>query len=377
MEILHTSNILKAKITFEDLDLEDKEKRNLYCQKTPTTTLPLLETPQGNISQSMAIEIFLANKFNPDFLGRNIVEKSKVNQWIEFASCEIQNCLKELIYPIFHWKELDKELSEKADKNLKKYLRILEKEFNGKKYILGDKMTLADVILFRYLRFFMMLYLTDNIRKSLIPKLTKWFESIMNSPEAIDAYGRTILCQKQIKPNKVEKDKVNKNNVAKINPLDFLPDSSFDLDSFKKEFFSDGNKKEIMEKFWKIFDPKGYSIYFLEYKHLDIEGKKLFRMKNSKNFFLERFDEAFKRYSFGVYGVYGHEGDYKVRGVWLWRGGDIPNEIKDNDYFKYLDIKKMNSENESDRKMIEDYWTKTNKKEKVNGREVADVTYFS
>ena len=53
------------------------------------------------------------------------------------------------------------------------------------------------------------------------------------------------------------------------------------------------------------------------------------------------------------------------------------DNIKDNDYFKYLDIKKMNSENESDRKMIEDYWTKTKKKEKVDGREVADVTYFS
>ena len=49
MEVLHTSYILKTNIIFEDADLEDITKRNSYAQKTPTTTLPFLETPQGNI----------------------------------------------------------------------------------------------------------------------------------------------------------------------------------------------------------------------------------------------------------------------------------------------------------------------------------------
>ena len=386
MEVLHTSYILKANIIFEDADLEDITKRNSFAQKTPTTTLPFLETPQGNISESISIETFLANKFRPDLLGSNILERAKVNQWIEFGSCEIQKCLQEIIYPIFNWKELNKEMSDNANKKLNQNVKILEKQLkHGKKYILGDKITLADIVLFRYLRYFMMLHFPENLRNSLLPKVTKWFENIMKSPEAIEAYGRTILCKKQLRPLNIKIDRSKrlelfKNSKVKkeINPLDSLPSSSFNLEQFKTDFMEEkGNKDEIMKKFWKEFDPKGYSLWWLEYQNLSMEGKKLFRMKNSKNFFLERIDEDFKNYAFGIHGVYGKEGDYKVKGLWLWRGNEIPKEIKENDYFKYMTIKNVkNDNNNNDKQIVNEYWTKTNKNDKVEGREVADFTYY-
>ena len=382
MEVLHTSYIVKSKINFIDADLEDTKKRNTYAQKTPTTTLPFLETKNGNISESISIEIFLAKKHKPEILGSNAFEHAKINQWIEFANCEIQNCAKELIYPIFKGKKPENKGNENDDKKFKKYLSLLEKEFKkGNKYIMGNKLTLADIVLFRYLRFFFMFYLTEKIRNSLCPKLTLWFENIMNTQEAIEAYGRTLLCKKQLKPLdiKIEKNK-NKNEpkkeIKKENPLDFLPPSKFDLDNFKKEFCENSNKKEVMEKFWKDFDPKGYSLWLIEYQNLESEGKKLFRMKNSKNFFLERFDDDFKRYSFGVHGVYGNNNEFKVKGLWMWRGEDIPEEIKENDYFKYLKIRKLNSANDVDKKLVEDYWTKCNKGDKVDERKVEEISYF-
>ena len=387
MEVLHTSYLIKAKILFEDADLEDISKRNTYAQKTPTTTLPFLETPQGNISESISIETFLINKYKPDLLGTNILERAKINQWIEFGSCEIQNCQKEIIYPIFNWKELNRELADKANKKLKQYIIILEKQLShGKKYILGDNITLADIVLFRYLRFFMMLHFAENIRNSLFPKLTKWFENIMNSSEAKEAYGRTILCKKQLRPLNIKIDKNKKNELLtnkkpelkkEKNPLDFLPSSSFDLNRFKNELLEEkSNKNKVMEKFWKDFDPKGYSLWFLEYQNLKFEGKKLFRTKNSKNFFLERIDENFKKYAFGIHGVYGNEGDYKVRGIWLWRGNEIPKEIKDNDYYKYMTIKNLNSDINNDRQLVNDYWSKINKGNKVDGRVLVDFTCY-
>jgi glutathione S-transferase len=117
MEILHTSNIIKSKLDFIDIDLEDINKRNKYAQKTPTATLPFLETKNGNISESKSIEIYLANKYKPDILGNNIFEKSKINQWIEFANCEIQNCINELIYPIFKGKKKKKKEMKMKIKN--------------------------------------------------------------------------------------------------------------------------------------------------------------------------------------------------------------------------------------------------------------------
>ena len=379
MEVLHTSYIAKAKLDFEDADLEDISKRNSYAQKTPTTTLPFLETSEGNVSESISIETFLAKKFKPDLLGSNTFERAKVNQWIEFASCEIQKCLQEIIYPIFHWREYNKDSAIEADKNLKQYVIILEKELNhGKPYLLGNKITLADIVLFRYLRFFMMFHFIENLRKSVFPKLTKWFENIMNTPEAIKAYGRTLLCKKQLKPLNIKFDKRKLNEmILEKNPLDNLPPSSFDLESFKSEFFEEKNgKKESMEKFFKEFDPKGYSLWWLEYQNLNTEGKKLFRMKNSKNFFLERLGDGFKRFAFAVHGVYGEEGDYKVRGVWLWRGKEVPKEMKENDYFKYMTIKQLNVDNNNDKQLITDYWTKVHIGNKVEGRNLADFTYY-
>ena len=382
MEVLHTSYIVKSKINFIDADLEDTKKRNTYAQKTPTTTLPFLETKNGNISESISIEIFLAKKHKPEILGSNAFEHAKINQWIEFANCEIQNCAKELIYPIFKGKKPENKGNENEDKKFKKYLSLLEKEFKkGNKFIMGNKLTLADIVLFRYLRFFFMFYLTEKIRNSLCPKLTLWFENIMNTQEAIEAYGRTLLCKKQLKPLdiKIEKNK-NKNEpkkeIKKENPLDFLPPSKFDLDNFKKEFCENSNKKEVMEKFWKDFDPKGYSLWLIEYQNLESEGKKLFRMKNSKNFFLERFDDDFKRYSFGVHGVYGNNNEFKVKGLWMWRGEDIPEEIKENEYFNYLSIKKLDCKNGKDKKLVEEYWIKCNKGDKVDERKVEEISYF-
>ena len=387
MEVLHTSYLTKAKILFEDADIEDISKRNSYSEKTPTTTLPFLETPQGNISESISIETYLINKYKPDLLGINILERAKVNQWIEFASCEIQKCQQEIIFPIFNWKEFNKEMADKANKKLKQYIGILEKQLShGKKYILGEQITLADIVLFRYLRFFMMLHFAENMRKALFPKLTKWFENIMNTSEAIEAYGRTILCKKQIKSLNLKIDRSKRRELLKKempgiikekNPLDYLPPSSFDLENFKTEFLEEkGNKDKIMEKFWKDFDPKGYSLWFMEYQNLKSEGKNLFRMINSKNFFLERIDEDFNNYAFGIHGVYGDKGDYKVRGVWLWRGTEIPKKIKENDYFSYMTIKNLKSDNDKDRQLVKDYWTKTNKGNKVDEKILEDFSYY-
>lgn len=389
MDILHLSNILKSPLNFINIDLDDINTRNSFALKTPTLTLPFLQTDKGNISESIAIQIFLVEKYKPNMLGKNVFEKAKINQWIEFANCELQNSIKELIYPIFHGynkNNINNKEKDNEDKKFKKYLSLLEKEFKkGNRYIMGDNITLADVVLFRYLRFFMMFYLNEKIRKSLCPQLTIWFENIMNTPEAIDAYGRTLLCKKQLKPLEIKVEKKMKifNEEKKQieikkekNPLDFLPPSKFDINNFKFEFFNNNNKTKVMQNFWNQYDPKGYSLWFIEYQNLESESTKLFRMKNSKNFFLERLDDNFKKYSFGIHGVYNANNEYKIRGVWLWRGDVIPNEIKENDYFKYLKIRKLNSANDNDKKLVEEFWTKCNKGDKVDEKKVEECNYF-
>ena len=63
--MLHLNNIIGEKISLKNIDLSDIEKRNSLVGKTPTTTLPFLETKEGNISESKAIDYYLCSKYKP------------------------------------------------------------------------------------------------------------------------------------------------------------------------------------------------------------------------------------------------------------------------------------------------------------------------
>ena len=399
MSVLHTIYITEANCPFENIELEDIETRNNYASKTPTTTFPFLETTEGNISETNAILFYLAQKYKKDLLGKNIFENAKINQWIEFATCEINNCQKSLIYPIFGWKEFSKEKAEKESTKLKGYLNILEKELTNKDYLIGNRSTLADIILFRYIRFFMMLYFPEGMRKNLLPNVTKWFENIMKTSEAIKAYGKTILCKTPLRPfmqkinknkpkiqnenkkeEKEEKEEKDKNNNDEDkNRLDLFASSAFSLEEFKKCFLNNKNKEEVLKKFWEKYNSEEYSIWWLDLQNLPDKGKILASCSETKNAFLQKLQklDSFRKNCFGVHGVYGTEGKYKIRGVWMWKGKDIPKEIQENEYYDYMTIRELNHNEKEDVELINDYWTKLTKTDKVQGRYAVDCNYFS
>ena len=416
MEILHTLNIIGIKIDFEEIKLEEKDKRNSLVNKIPTTTFPFLETEKGNISQSNAIIKYLCEKYKPELLGENIFEKCKIIQWIEFANNEIYKCNKNIIYPIFGWNNINKEDYNKDNNKIKEYLKIIEKELENKEYIIGNKISIADIKLFSSLRYLMILYLPEQMRNKLYPKINKWYEKIMNTSEAINAYGRTILCKNIIKPyngiinkniekidNNQKKDKKDKKennqknkeikkekepyipsilelpryNIKPIenNILDLLPESKFDLDKFKIEFLKNNNKKNGMKYFWKNYDPDGYSLWFIEYNNDINECITLFRTCIIKGNILEQL-KYFKKYCFGVLGVYGNDSDYKIKGCLLWRGNEIPEEIKNIDCYNKLNIRKLDYNQKKDQQLVHDYWTKIGEKEKVFKKPAIDTRYF-
>ena len=448
MEILHTAYVIGIELPLEDIKLEEKEKRNTFDQKTPTKTFPFLETKEGNISQSDAIIYYLCQKYKPELLGQNAFEKAKIMQWTEFSNCEISRCNRSIIYPIFGWDELNKDDYNRDNNKIKEYLKCIEKELEKNEFIIGNKITLADISLFAKTRFLMMFHLPEQMRNKLFPKLNKWFENLMNSKEAMKAYGRTVLCKTPMKPfagkinknkpekenkenkeNKEEKDKnkekekdKNKNkkdkkekkdkqkdkkeneqkdkpkqekkekekepyvpgllelprfNIKEIenNPLDSLPPSKFDLSKFKNEFLNSSDKKSSINNFWTIFDKDGYSIWYIEYNNTSNECITLFRTCVIKGDILEQL-KYFKKYCFGVLGAYGGNGNYKIKGCMVWRGNDIPEEIKNINCFKKMSFKKLDFNVQKDKELVEEFWTKIEEKDKVGDLPAVDARYF-
>ena len=398
-EVLHVVEASKAPVELQNVDWDDKETREKLLPKSPTGTLPYLETEEGLLSESKAIEIYLAEKYKPELLGKDDLEKAQVRQWMDFASFELGDCAQKLVYPIFGWKPYCKESADEANMRIKEFMKALDQQVKGKRYAFGEELTLADIALFNKLKFFFQLVFPKGFREKVCPNVNDWFLRVLNTPETDKVYGTVLLCNQPLKPfisekkeekkeekkketkkkeekPKEEKPKEEEKPKKKQNPLDLLPPSKLELETFKRAFLNNKDKEDAMKKFWEVYDPEGYSLWHLEYQNLPTECKVLFRTSNSKGMFLQKCD-ALRRYAFATHGVYGVEDDYKIRGVWMFRGLEIPQEMKDNDLYEYITFTKLDPSKEEDKKLVHDYWTKLNETDEVEGRKCADVEYFN
>ena len=384
-EVLHVINLTKAPVELQNVDWEDAETRKTLTPKSPTGTFPFLETTEGILSESRAIENYLALKHKPELLGENDFEKAQIRQWSDFAIFEIGYCAKEIVYPLFGWKNYCKESADKANNKLKEFMRTLDAQLKDKEFVMGAKLTLADVTLFRELKYFFQLVFPKGLRDKVFPNATKWFQKMAETEEVKKAYGKILLCNQPLKPFIKEEKQEKKEEPQKeeppkekkkVNPLDELPPSKLELESFKRAFLNNKNKEDAMNKFWEIYDPEGYSLWWVEYQNLPTECKILYRTSNSKGMFLQKCD-ALRRYAFAVHGVYGVENDYKVRGMWMFRGKEIPQEMKDNDLYEYLTFRRIDINKPEDKQLVHDYWTKLDENDEVEGRKCADCEYFN
>ena len=393
-EVLHVIELTKAPVELQNVDWEDAETRKTLSPKSPTGTFPFLETSEGILSESRAIENYLAMKHKPELLGENDLEKAQVRQWSDFAIFEIGYCAKEIIYPIFGWKKYCKESADKANNKVKDFMRTLDAQLKDKEFVLGSKITLADVTLFRELKYFFQLVFPKGLRDKVFPNVAKWFTKLSETEEVKKVYGKILLCNQPLKPYISEEKKEEKKHEVKkpekkdekqdeppkekkkVNPLDELPPSKLELETFKRAFLNNKDKEDAMNKFWEIYDPEGYSLWWVEYQNLPTECKILFRTSNSKGMFLQKCD-AVRRYAFAVHGVYGVEDDYKIRGMWMFRGKEIPQEMKDNDLYEYLTFRRIDINKPEDKQLVHDYWTKLDENDEVEGRKCADVEYFN
>ena len=209
-EVLHVIEVSKAPVTLQNVDWDDKEIRKDLEIKSPTSTFPYLETEEGVLSQSKAIEIYLAEKYKPELLGEGDLQRAQIRQWMDFASFELGDCAQKIIYPIFGWKQYCKESADEANTKLREFMKALDQQVKGKRYAFGEELTLADISLFRHLKYFFQLVFTKGLREKVFPNVNDWFLRVLNTPETDKVYGKVLLCNKPVKPYICEKKEEKK-----------------------------------------------------------------------------------------------------------------------------------------------------------------------
>jgi len=140
-------------------------KTEEYLKLNPNGQIPTAETPDGPIWESNAIAYYVA-RLGTDakgLLGDTPYQQALVDQWVNFSRSRLEGHLGLILFHIGRGK-YDKE---KFDQDLKKVtdaLAVLERHFTSghHTYLVGDRITIADVVLICSLHF----HLSRNISEA-------------------------------------------------------------------------------------------------------------------------------------------------------------------------------------------------------------------
>jgi elongation factor 1-gamma len=395
-----TANFAKVKLEEVFITPEDLKSKE-WKAKSLTGKTPMLETPDGNLVESSAIARYIASIGEGKLAGATAFETAQVNQWIDYSHTTLQSQMYNILRGVFGYGEpdIDSDVFNNSVKEVKEIVKVINLQLQGKKNLVGERVTVADIAIAIQLIPLFQTVLDGGFRKAM-PNVTAWLEGLVKLPEFVSRIGNVKFSQKALKPLVSEKkeevkaapvkpaakpapkendddDEVEKKPAGK-NPLDNLPPSKFVLPEFKTYFVNLGDKKEPegIPHFFENYDPEGYSLWFSHYDKYDGEGVLLYQTSNLMNGFLQRMDDKFRNYCFAMMAILGDEPNLEIEAVWLFRGKTIPQEMLDHPQFEYYQRRELDIKNEADKKIITEFFCAKSDVTTINGAKVQECKMF-
>ena len=160
-----------------------------FKAKKGTGNFPLLELADGTIlRESTAIAAFLARTAgNTDFLGATPFEEAQVDQWVSYTNSSIVPCFVKIAYHTFGFVD-DKPGFSKASADVKACAKLLNERLKGKSWLVGDRLTLADIVAFNALIVPFAFVLDGGFRKAM-SDVSAWFEKMSKLPVVARSAG--------------------------------------------------------------------------------------------------------------------------------------------------------------------------------------------
>ena len=195
-----------VQINLQELDLKSgQHKTPEFLKKNPVGKVPTLETPEGPLFESNAIARYAA-RLNGDaqkLYCRSIYESSLIDQWIDFSVNEIDLPAAAWLYPLFGIIPENVDATKTAKGDIRKALKILDDHFLHHQFLVGERFSLADIVVAMSLTPLYKLVLDPGFRKQFI-NANRWFELVTNQPDVIAVVGPITLAAKMAVAPKVE-----------------------------------------------------------------------------------------------------------------------------------------------------------------------------
>jgi len=370
-----------------------------FLEKNPLGKVPVLVTDEGSVWESNAIIRYIARlDENTQLFGRDDFEAGQVDQWIDFSVGEIELPARVWLGPIKGLIPYNPQATSKAKGDIRKVLQILNDHLADRTFLVGERITLADIAVSSFLVVLFKQVLDPKFRKP-FTNVLRWFSTLIHQPNFKQVLGEVEMAttmasaegaaekSEEEKPEKKEKQKKEKQAKPKTekppkaekkkkkdedeeeeedpalkepeepkgsNPLDQLPPTTLNLDEWKRTY-SNNPASVANEWFWKNLDKNGWSIWFCDYLY-NSELDAMFRTCNLVSGWMQRLDKL-RKYGFGNVLIFAdEEGHQQISGAWLFRGQEVPKEMMDCDDYVLYKWTRADPENPEDRKKVEEFW---------------------
>jgi glutathione S-transferase len=151
-----------------------------FLQKNPNGRIPLLEIPQGGyLPESHAIMAYLAE--DSDLIPATRLDRGRMWHWLCFEQYNLEPSIGTVRFWLSSLKKTRTELGEKLvekEKNGYAALDVLEKGLGGRRFLVGDRYSLADIGLFAYTH----VAGEGGFDLSRYPNITAWCDRVRQQP---------------------------------------------------------------------------------------------------------------------------------------------------------------------------------------------------
>ena len=130
--------------------------------------------------------------------GKNEEEEALVDQWLDWLSTNYEKDYYMSVSPhtgrILH---ITKQQQKEATERLVEGLKILENHLKLHTFLVGNRITIADISIAVTFAIAFRFVWDEKFRKN-IPNITRWYEYLINQAPFKSVYGKPVLCKKAL-----------------------------------------------------------------------------------------------------------------------------------------------------------------------------------
>lgn len=368
--------LIAAKYSGAQIDLQKPDESG---------AVPSLKTSDGkSLHGSSPILSYVAGK-----------ETKEVAEWIRLSEENFAPAVGSWVYPTLSFMPYNKTTVDQARDEVLHLLKLLDGYLLTRTYLVGEKITTADVAVSCSLLLAYRHVLEPSVRSPFV-NVNRWFDTLVHQAHFKTVLGEVNLCEKAAQPQAAaKKDKKKEEKAAETakpkeepkpkeqkkekpkeeveemdeteaalaaeppskDPFDAFPKGTFNMDEFKRTYSNNDTTTVALPYFWDKFDKENYSIWLCEYKYPQ-ELSMVFMSCNLITGMFQRI-EKMRKCAFGSMILFGTDNNSQIKGLWVWRSQELAFTLTPDwqtDYGSY-EWTKLDPDSPDTKKKVAEYFS--------------------